>query len=189
MSSRRSPHRRPLPAMLGATVVSAALALPAAAQDLLTARAELKDQQGRSVGNAVLYETPAGVLLQASFAGLPPGVHAFHIHETGACEPTFEAAGGHLSPDERSHGYLREDGPHAGDLPNIHVPETGNLQIEVLTLLDDMDAQLFDDDGAALVIHEGADDYASQPAGDAGSPIACGVIERQGERRGERSGN
>ncbi|WP_058554922.1 superoxide dismutase family protein [Thiohalocapsa sp. ML1] len=181
MSSRPSPPRRPLPAILGATAVAAALALPAAAQDLPTARAELKDQQGRTVGNALLYETPAGVLLQASFAGLPAGVHALHIHETGACEPSFEAAGGHLSPDGRSHGYLREDGPHTGDMPNIHVPETGNLQIELMTLLDDMDAQLLDDDGAALVIHAGADDYASQPAGDAGSPIACGVIGRQGD--------
>jgi superoxide dismutase, Cu-Zn family len=181
LALRRFPHAGPLLGSVAAAVVAAALALPAAAQDLPTARAVIADQQGKAVGNALLRETPAGVLLQVSFAGLPPGVHAFHIHETGACAPSFEAAGGHLAQAGSAHGYLREDGPHLGDMPNIHVPDTGELQIEIMTRVKDMDAELFDDDGAALLVHEGADDYYSQPAGAADSRIACGVIERQGE--------
>jgi Cu-Zn family superoxide dismutase len=82
---------------------------------------------------------------------------------------------------DTAHGYLSEDGPHLGDMPNIHVPESGALEVEVMTRVTDLDEQILDEDGSALVIHSGADDYRSQPSGAAGPRIACGVILEQAE--------
>jgi Cu-Zn family superoxide dismutase len=179
--SRDSMHTRPLrPARLAllAAAVGAAVSLPAAAK-VSVAESEIQDRNGNIVGYAVLRETPAGVLLQVNLAGLPPGTHGFHIHETGTCEPPFKSAGGHLMEAGTAHGYQSEKGPHLGDMPNIHVPESGALELEVMTRVTNMDSQLFDSDGAALIIHRGADDYHSQPSGAAGPRIACGVIEEQ----------
>ncbi|MEA1053403.1 superoxide dismutase family protein [Lamprobacter modestohalophilus] len=160
-------------------LLGAALSLPLAAEPTL-GESLMQDQNGNTVGAVLLSETPNGVLLHARLGGLPAGVHAFHIHETGACEPPFDSAGGHLTAEEaNAHGYLVEDGPHLGDMPNIHVPGNGRLEIEVMTRVSDMDKRLFDRDGAALVIHEGADDYHSQPSGAAGPRIACGVIKKR----------
>jgi Cu-Zn family superoxide dismutase len=141
--------------------------------------ATLKDRSGGEIGEATLRDTPNGVLVSLSLEGAPPGKHALHIHETGQCEPPFRSAGGHFAPDGRSHGFLDPQGPHAGDLPNITVPDTGRLQIEVLAprvTLTEGAHRLLDADGAALVIHQGADDYRTDPAGAAGERIACGVI-------------
>lgn len=174
------PLHRQVPAVLFASAVAAVITLPAAAADVSMANSKIEDSDGNVVGAATLQQTPAGVLLRVTFSGLPPGTHGFHIHETGTCEPpSFKSAGGHLMESGSSHGYLSEDGPHLGDMPNIHVPDSGALELEVLTGVTDMDKQLFDDDGAALVIHQDADDYRSQPSGAAGPRIACGVIERQ----------
>jgi Cu-Zn family superoxide dismutase len=148
---------------------------PAMAAD--AAEATLQDREGRDVGNAVLRQTPNGVLLHIKLAGLPAGTHALHIHETGVCETPFKSAGGHYAPKDAKHGYLNEEGPHAGDLPNIHVPQDGVLELEIMTGVDALKSDLLDDDGAAIVIHEGADDYETDPAGDAESRIACGVIK------------
>ena len=142
------------------------------------ARAAMANANGESVGEVVLSRTPHGTLLHAKLTGLPPGAHAFHVHTVGKCEPPFKSAGGHFNPDGVKHGILAEDGVHAGDMPNIHVPESGALEIEVLNTLLTLDASLFDDDGAAIVIHDGPDDYKTDPAGAAGPRIACGVIEK-----------
>ena len=146
-----------------------------------TATATLRDQEGKTVGTVELEETPTGVLLRVTLEAVPPGVHAFHIHETGQCEPPFESAGGHFNPDGTAHGFFSDEGPHAGDMPNIHVPDSGALTFEVfntlVTLVEGDPASLFDDDGSAIVIHAGEDDYESDPAGHAGDRIACGVIE------------
>lgn len=172
--------RRKVPSVLFAAATAAVIALPVAGADMPIAQSKLKDGGGNVVGAATLQQTPAGVLLRVIFSGLPSGTHGFHIHETGTCEaPSFASAGGHLMESGSSHGYLSEDGPHLGDMPNIHVPASGALELEVLTGVTDMDKQLFDDDGAALVIHQGADDYQSQPSGAAGPRIACGVIKAQ----------
>ena len=173
------PRRNQIPSMLFASALASVIALPAAAADMSIANSTIKDSDGNVVGAATLQQTPAGVLLRVTFSGLPPDTHGFHIHETGACEaPSFKSAGGHLMESGSSHGYMSEDGPHLGDMPNIHVPDSGALELEALTGIIDMDEQLFDDDGAALVIHQGADDYRSQPSGAAGPRIACGVIAR-----------
>ena len=153
------------------------LALPSLAAD--TASAVLKDAQGNEVGKATLTASPSGVLIRLDLTGVPPGEHAFHIHTVGKCEPPdFKSAGAHFNPDETKHGFMNGDGPHAGDMPNLHVPDSGKLQIEVLDSMVSLseDPALLDADGAALVIHAGADDYKTDPAGNAGDRIACGVV-------------
>lgn len=141
----------------------------------------LKNTEGDEVGKVNLEETDSGVRILLDAANLPKGTHGIHIHETGACEkPDFESAGGHFNPTNASHGTEHEKGAHAGDLPNIEVAEDGTIKEELLakgvTLKMDQENTLFDSDGSALVIHEKADDYKSQPSGDAGDRIACGEI-------------
>jgi Cu-Zn family superoxide dismutase len=167
---------------VGTLVASAALlalaTLPAAAQG---AKATLKNAEGKEVGSATLTQTPAGVLVRLSVKGLPAGERAFHIHAVGKCEPPFTSAGGHFNPGGRKHGLMAAEGHHAGDLPNLHVPASGELVVEVLnpavTLEKGKANSLFGPEGTALVIHAGKDDYKSDPAGDAGGRIACGRIE------------
>lgn len=147
-----------------------------------TATATLIDPEGREVGQAELVQTPnQGVLIRLAVEGLEPGVHGFHIHETGQCDaPDFSGAGGHYAPRGHAHGVLHEEGSHAGDLLNLVVPPGGRLEVERLAagvaLGPDAEASLRDSDGSALVIHANADDYVSQPSGGGGPKIACGVI-------------
>ena len=144
--------------------------------------AALVDTQGRSVGQASLQQTPNGLLVKLELRNAPPGTHALHIHQVGRCEgPSFESAGGHVGPGDKGHGFLNSRGPHAGDLPNIEVPTTGQLSVEHLVkdvTLDPGPASLLDADGSALVIHMDKDDYATDPAGKSGNRIACGTIGR-----------
>jgi superoxide dismutase, Cu-Zn family len=157
--------------------VGVSFAAPAFAADQATA--VLKDPDGKEVGTVTLTAVPTGVLLDADITAMPPGDHAFHIHETGKCEaPDFKSAGGHFNPEEDGHGLMNDEGPHAGDMPNIHVPENGKLRIEVLNQMVNLPMGLLAGDGTAIVIHEKPDDYVSNPAGDAGPRIACGVIEK-----------
>jgi superoxide dismutase, Cu-Zn family len=145
------------------------------------AKATLKDATGKTVGEATLKQTPHGVLITVDFSGMPAGEHALHIHQTGKCEPPFTSAGGHFNPTGHQHGILNPKGMHAGDLPNIYVPDSGSLKVDVFAAgvtLGKGKNSLFDKDGSALVIHAGADDYKSDPAGDAGARIACGVITK-----------
>lgn len=145
-----------------------------------TASAEIKNADGKTIGRAELRETPHGVLVRLGLNGAPAGVRALHIHETGRCDaPTFESAGAHYNPAGASHGFENLKGPHAGDLPNLHVPSAGNAEVEVLIdgiSLAGGQHNLLDDDGSALVLHEGPDDYSTDPAGGAGKRLACGVI-------------
>jgi Cu-Zn family superoxide dismutase len=164
-----------------AALLAGAAAFPASAADL--AHAQLKDAGGKAVADADLQQTPAGVLIKLQIKGLPPGQHAFHIHSAGKCEPPFTSAGGHFNPAHAHHGMLSGEG-HAGDMPNLHVPQSGDLSVEVLnrqvTLEKGKPNSLFDDDGSSLVIHAKADDYKTDPAGNAGDRIACGVIMPSG---------
>jgi superoxide dismutase, Cu-Zn family len=167
-------HKSWLAASLAAGL---AFVAPAFAAD--QASAVLKDAQGAEVGKATLTTTPSGVLIRLDLTALPAGEHAFHIHAVGKCEPPkFESAGPHFNPDTTKHGLMNPEGPHAGDMPNLHVPEGGKLQVEVLnpTVTLSAESALLDEDGSAIVVHAGADDYQTDPAGNAGDRIACGVI-------------
>lgn len=162
----------------GIAVVSAALV----GAQTGTAKATLQDAQGKTVGHVDLRETPNGVLLHVDLDGVAPGVHAFHIHATGKCDaPQFTTAGGHFNPGMMHHGLLVQGGPHAGDLPNITVPSDGKLSFDVLATnvtIAPGAKSLFDADGSAVMIHGMADDYTSDPAGNAGPRIACGVVSK-----------
>jgi Cu-Zn family superoxide dismutase len=138
--------------------------------------------QGQTLGMASLEQTPAGVLISVTVSGIGEGEHAFHVHEKGLCDAAggFTSAGGHFAPGGTAHGYRDAKGHHAGDMPNLFAGADGNVRAQVLNsavrLSDAGEGALFDADGSALVIHAGADDYASQPAGAAGGRIACAVI-------------
>lgn len=142
----------------------------------------LKDTEGNAVATANLTQENDGVHVSMDVDGLPEGTHAFHVHEKGVCEPPdFESAGGHYNPTDMKHGKLNPEGPHAGDFDNIEVDESGKAHVEFtttqITLEHGKETTLYTDEGTSLVIHADPDDYKSQPAGDAGDRIACGVID------------
>jgi Cu-Zn family superoxide dismutase len=147
-----------------------------------TAKATLVNAQGQKVGEATLTETAGGVKIDLTVENLPPGVHAFHIHEKGGCTgPDFLSAGGHFNPFGKHHGLKNPQGPHAGDLPNLTVGPDGRGRATVvatLVTLKEGKNSLFQPGGTSLVIHEKADDDMTDPAGNAGPRIACGAITR-----------
>ncbi len=154
------------------------LAAPAAA---LAASAQLKSAEGADLGTLTLTQTARGVRISGTVAGLTPGIHAFHFHAVGKCEPPFKSAGGHFNPAGSPHGKHTDGGPHAGDMDNLHVVDSGPVQVDIVndrvTLSTAVKHSLFGKDGSAIVIHAGADDYRSQPSGAAGARVACGVIK------------
>ena len=165
--------------LLCLSVVGAALALPAHAQ-AQTAKAALKDAQGKDVGEVQLVQVTNGVLIRMALKGALAGERAFHIHAVGKCEAPFTSAGPHFNPAGHKHGLEAKEGSHAGDMPNLHIPPSGELVIEIanpmVTLAKGQPNSLFDADGSAIVIHAGKDDYRSDPAGNAGDRIICGVV-------------
>lgn len=147
------------------------------------AEGELINAEGAVIGTVVMTEMEQGVHILAEASGLPPGVHGFHIHAVGICEPPFTSAGGHFNPGNDEHGWDNPKGHHAGDLPNVHIQSNGALAVEYFTddvSLDEGSDSLFDADGSSIVLHAGEDDYRSDPAGHAGDRIACAVISTGG---------
>lgn len=148
----------------------------------LKAYADLINQKGEKIGKAELIQTKSGVLIKLEASGLPPNAElAFHIHELGKCDPPdFMSAKGHFNPFKKKHGLLNPDGPHAGDMPNVFTDANGNLKVHVLntfvTLEPGKENSLLKEGGTALMIHHHRDDYKTDPAGNAGHRIACGVI-------------
>jgi len=172
------PHRKWLIA-LALSCVTTAMSRPAQAQ---TAHADFINAQGQKIGTAKLTQTKAGVRISLEASQLPPGTHGIHVHAVGKCDPPgFTTAGGHLNPDMKHHGKENPEGQHAGDMDNIEVGANGKVKTTFTNAhvtLGDGANSLFHPDGTALVIHEKADDYKSDPAGNAGSRIACGVIQK-----------
>jgi Cu-Zn family superoxide dismutase len=139
----------------------------------------LKNAKGESIGSATISPLVKGVKINLDLHGLTPGVHAVHFHEKGSCVgPKFDSAGGHFAPAKNKHGFDMEGGPHAGDMPNFFAAADGTAKVELInTSVSISSDSLEKTGGTALVVHEKADDYKTQPSGDAGGRFACGEIK------------
>jgi len=165
-----------------------ALSYAALAQEAKSAKSikkqtvELKDAKGNSVGTATIKPSGKGVAVELNVKGLPPGVHALHFHQNAKCDPPdFKSAGPHFNPDKKQHGFLNPNGHHNGDMANFTVEANGSAKVAVknadVVLGTGGEANsLFANGGTSLMIHAGPDDMKTDPAGNAGDRIACGVI-------------
>ena len=147
---------------------------------MMRATGDILGAEGTSIGSVNLIEGPNGILAEVNIeaGSLEPGWHGMHFHQTGDCSDTgvFKASGGHVGKIEGGHGLLNPDGPEPADLPNIYAFDDGSAHVELFTDLVSL-SQILDDDGGAMVFHEGRDDHMSQPIGGAGGRVACAVIE------------
>jgi len=175
-------HRRLilLLALAGAALAIGAPVLALGSTGASHATAELRDAAGTVVGWADFTEDANGGLhVNVHVKGVPAGLHGIHIHATGACSPDFLAAGGHHNPGAVVHGLESVSGGHAGDLPNLEVNTAGVGHLNATSdraSLSNGPTTVFDGDGSALVIHAGPDDQVTNPTGNSGGRIACGVI-------------
>ena len=184
----RSLHLTPF-ALIGLTLASCAAVndRPSSAQSdasaaqTAVASAQFTGRTPETAGKAQLFASPTGLTLTATLTGLPPGVKGFHLHETGTCDaPAFTTAGAHLNPLGKSHGTMAEGGAHLGDLPNLSVAQDGTATItaQIDGEPSQLVAWLFDADGTSIMVHEGPDDYTTDPSGAAGPRIACAILTK-----------
>jgi Cu-Zn family superoxide dismutase len=146
------------------------------------ATAALRDATGQALGTLTLRDGPGeSLVIDGELTGLPPGTHGIHFHAVGQCDAAgaFASAGAHFNPASRKHGLESTDGPHAGDLPNLVVGADGRASVRMTSprvTLGREAASLLDADGSAIVVHATADDQRTDPSGNSGARIACGVV-------------
>jgi Cu-Zn family superoxide dismutase len=143
-----------------------------------SATAAMTDTRGRDLGTLTLSDTTDGIRISGSLGGLPPGEHGIHLHTTGRCDPPFESAGGHWNPAGRQHGFDNPQGHHLGDMLNVAAGNDSSANVRLTTRGGSLRGAnaLLDADGAAIVVHARADDYRTDPSGNSGDRIACGVV-------------
>ncbi len=144
------------------------------------ATAAIMDAAGRELGTLTLADGASGLTVSGTLRGLTPGVHGIHIHTIGMCEaPKFTTAGGHWNPTTKMHGSENPQGPHFGDMMNITVGADSSATVQLTTMGGSLHGadMLMDADGASVVVHAMADDYKTDPSGNSGDRVACGVIK------------
>ena len=181
-----SKHNRILMALVAVAVAGCASGMTSSSR-VAAATATIRDASGAERGTADIWQDRDNILhVDVQVSGMPAGPHGIHFHEVGRCDASgataFASAGSHYNPLGRQHGLDNASGPHAGDAPNFTVASDGTGRATFTTdrvSLTEGSTSLFDSDGSAIVIHAGADDQISQPAGNSGGRIACGVVERR----------
>jgi Cu-Zn family superoxide dismutase len=158
------------------------VALRSSVEMASVAHADIVNASGEKIGTATFVPSAGGVRVDLNVAQLTPGTHGVHIHTVGKCEgPDFKTAGGHFNPAAKKHGRDNPAGPHNGDMPNIEVGGDGKVATSLLdtnVTLSDGPNSLFQEGGTSIVIHAMQDDYKTDPAGNSGARIACGVIQK-----------
>lgn len=155
--------------------------VPVSGEQMEAIVSPLVNTEGKEIGQVTMVQEKEGVLINVQADNLPPGTHGIHIHETGVCTPPdFTSSGAHFNPTGKEHGFDNPKGFHLGDLPNIEVDDDGKVAMELMnaeiTLKKGQETSILDKDGSAIVIHEKADDYKTDPAGDSGARIACAAF-------------
>jgi superoxide dismutase, Cu-Zn family len=167
--------------LLTATALLGACSTTAKTPPAPFARAEMVSASGQPAGSAVI--TPSGGTLEmrVTVSNLAPGVHGMHLHMVGSCEgPAFTSAGAHLNPHSKMHGHKNPQGQHLGDLPNITAAPDGrgDITFSLNAPASELEQYLLDGDGTAIVVHADPDDYRTDPTGNSGGRIACGILKR-----------
>ncbi len=176
------PSRRAfLPVILIPFVAGCSAAMRSTTDNVATAI--VRNASGTSLGSLRFEAGPNGVRMTGQLTGLPAGAHGIHLHAVGRCDaPEFTSAGGHFNPGMTKHGLLNPEGPHAGDLPAIGADASGRATVDVIsprvTLDEARVSGAFDVDGTSVVVHAANDDQRTDPSGNSGGRIACGVLER-----------
>lgn len=168
-------------AVVGVSAV-ACVSARSGAHSASAASATIRSASGTQLGVLRLEAVAGGVRLSGQLSGLTPGAHGIHFHAAGRCDaPEFTSAGGHLNPRSTKHGLVNPEGPHAGDMPAIAADANGRAAVEHTTSLVSLGSAangLFDADGTAVIVHAGSDDQRTDPSGNSGARVACGVVER-----------
>lgn len=166
--------------LMAMTIAAGAFSIGASAQGM--AHVDVKDATGKSVGMAMITAAKdGGVSIAVDFKGLPPGEHALHFHQTAKCEAPFTSAGGHFNPGMKKHGSENPEGPHAGDMANFTVAADGSVKTTITNskvTLGAGDNSIYANGGTALMVHAKGDDMKTDPSGNAGDRIACGLVTK-----------